>query len=412
MAKPFPVTCPNCDARLKIQNPKAIGKKVRCPHCQNPFQVNAPAPSVSRGARDDFDLDDEYDDGYDDGGYDDGGYDDEYGDDYGRQDSGSRQRSSGRSRSSSRSKPPARKKGSSNNKPMIIGAAVLGLLLLVGLGFLIYNMMGGSSEKELADANAAKLVETLGDDAAKKLTDALGRDAAGDMGWLPEETQMVISVDMDEVWNSPVGQKLRNHPQISPGSTAPRVPTGATWAAAWCAACSTRPAASPTRTTPPEAQAARRISGFADLDGLEFVAKIDVGTDTNGEDKNEIRSAVTPDHKEYAAGHGDGGTAGGNAAPGHATSTAPAQQPANPPQPTRCPRAALGAVRATAMLLRPRQKHFVERSLRALDEHGNTLGVAPTGPARPSCSRRSPAHDRRNPKAATPRPACSPIATS
>ena len=31
------------------------------------------------------------------------------------------------------------------------------------------------------------------------------------------------------------------------------------------------------------------------------------------------------------------------------------------------------------MLLRPRQKQFVERSLRALDEHGNTLGVAPTG---------------------------------
>ena len=31
------------------------------------------------------------------------------------------------------------------------------------------------------------------------------------------------------------------------------------------------------------------------------------------------------------------------------------------------------------MLLRPRQKLFVERSVRALDEHSNTLGVAPTG---------------------------------
>jgi hypothetical protein len=50
----------------------------------------------------------------------------------------------------------------------------------------------------------------------------------------------------------------------------------------------------------PQAQAARRISGFADLDGLEFVARIDIGSDTNGEDKNEIRGAVTPDHKEYA----------------------------------------------------------------------------------------------------------------
>ena len=31
------------------------------------------------------------------------------------------------------------------------------------------------------------------------------------------------------------------------------------------------------------------------------------------------------------------------------------------------------------MLLRPRQKQFVERSIQALGEHGNTLGVAPTG---------------------------------
>ena len=50
----------------------------------------------------------------------------------------------------------------------------------------------------------------------------------------------------------------------------------------------------------PEAQARRRINGFADLDGLEFVARIDVGTDTNGEDKNEIKSAVMPDHRDCA----------------------------------------------------------------------------------------------------------------
>lgn len=51
----------------------------------------------------------------------------------------------------------------------------------------------------------------------------------------------------------------------------------------------------------PEAQSKRRINGFADLDGLEFVARIDIGKDTNGEDKNEIRAAVTPDHRDYAA---------------------------------------------------------------------------------------------------------------
>ena len=50
----------------------------------------------------------------------------------------------------------------------------------------------------------------------------------------------------------------------------------------------------------PEAQTARRIRGFADLDGLEFVARIDIGADTNGEEKNEIRGAVTPDHRDYS----------------------------------------------------------------------------------------------------------------
>ena len=45
----------------------------------------------------------------------------------------------------------------------------------------------------------------------------------------------------------------------------------------------------------------RRISGFADLDSIEFVARIDIGTDTNGEEKKEIRAAVTPDHARYTA---------------------------------------------------------------------------------------------------------------
>jgi hypothetical protein len=50
----------------------------------------------------------------------------------------------------------------------------------------------------------------------------------------------------------------------------------------------------------PEAQARRRISGFVDLDGLEFVARIDVGADSNGEEKNEIRAALAPNHRDYA----------------------------------------------------------------------------------------------------------------
>jgi hypothetical protein len=52
------------------------------------------------------------------------------------------------------------------------------------------------------------------------------------------------------------------------------------------------------------AQNARRISGFADLDGIEFLGKVDWDKDQNGQDKAVIKSAVTPDHKDYAAAMG------------------------------------------------------------------------------------------------------------
>ncbi|MDP5307767.1 hypothetical protein [Paracoccus spongiarum] len=70
----------------------------------------------------------------------------------------------------------------------------------------------------------------------------------------------------------------------------------------------------------PQAQAARRINGLGDLDGIEFLARIDVGTDASGDDKNEIRSAVTPDHRDYAQHMGLA------AQPGYHPPAQPAQQ--------------------------------------------------------------------------------------
>lgn len=80
----------------------------------------------------------------------------------------------------------------------------------------------------------------------------------------------------------------------------------------------------------PQAQTARRISGFADLDGLEFVARIDLGTDANGEAKNEIRAAVTPDHKAYAQAMGRHTIPAGNA-PAQTYAPPPTAAPAIPP---------------------------------------------------------------------------------
>ena len=49
----------------------------------------------------------------------------------------------------------------------------------------------------------------------------------------------------------------------------------------------------------PKAQTARRIKEIHELDCIEFVARISVSKDQNGNDRNEIKSAITADHKEY-----------------------------------------------------------------------------------------------------------------
>lgn len=77
----------------------------------------------------------------------------------------------------------------------------------------------------------------------------------------------------------------------------------------------------------PEAQARRRISGLHDLDGIEFLAKIDIGKDSRNNDKNEIKAAVTPDKKDYqgfVASHG-------YAMPQNQTPYAPPQGQQQPP---------------------------------------------------------------------------------
>lgn len=89
----------------------------------------------------------------------------------------------------------------------------------------------------------------------------------------------------------------------------------------------------------PEAQAARRIGGFADLDGIEFVARIDVGTDANGDDKNEIRSAVTPDHKDYVQIMGAVASAQPPLSQGQQSQNPQGSDPSQPPQGSQSPQA-------------------------------------------------------------------------
>lgn len=48
------------------------------------------------------------------------------------------------------------------------------------------------------------------------------------------------------------------------------------------------------------AQAARCIRDFGDLNGLEFVARVDIEKDTKGAERNTVRNPVEPDHRDYA----------------------------------------------------------------------------------------------------------------
>ena len=73
----------------------------------------------------------------------------------------------------------------------------------------------------------------------------------------------------------------------------------------------------------PQAQQARRIRGFADLDGIEFVGRVEMEKDQYGDDKNVIKMAVTPDKKEYAG-------VMGNAPSQPVQSTQPAPQTSTP----------------------------------------------------------------------------------
>lgn len=73
----------------------------------------------------------------------------------------------------------------------------------------------------------------------------------------------------------------------------------------------------------PEAQRARQIRGFSELDGAEFAARIGIEKDGKGELRNIIRLVIEPDHKDYedlmaiklqrdgSSGGGSGGNSGG-----------------------------------------------------------------------------------------------------
>ena len=85
----------------------------------------------------------------------------------------------------------------------------------------------------------------------------------------------------------------------------------------------------------PQAAAARRIQGFHELDGLEFLARVDIEKDGKGQDRNVVKIAVEPDHPDYAKLMGvPPKTTGGGTSGAPAQAVAPVYQT---PAPQRAP---------------------------------------------------------------------------
>jgi hypothetical protein len=83
----------------------------------------------------------------------------------------------------------------------------------------------------------------------------------------------------------------------------------------------------------PQAATARRIQGFADLDGIEFLVRVDIEKDTKGEDRNVVKVAVEPDHPDYARLMGVPPKPGVSPTPTPSTPVAPAQSAQAPARP-------------------------------------------------------------------------------
>lgn len=138
MAFPITISCPSCQAKLKIQDASAVGKRVRCPRCDTAIIVQDPADSLAETAEQDF------------------GFENDFGPPQSAAGGARRRSASAGTARGGRKSPPSRKRKAAApawQKPVIIGGAVLGLCLLVGVLVLAF----GKGGKKGADGNVVDM---------------------------------------------------------------------------------------------------------------------------------------------------------------------------------------------------------------------------------------------------------------
>lgn len=137
MASPLVIECPHCGAKLRLKDAAAVGKKVRCRQCEEPFVATPSKAAKARKAADE-------------------------GDDFAGVGAGGIAPPPPVLRRTKKKKKPAGEESepapSADGPPqlpkwfmpaMVGGATLVGILLLVGIGFWVRQSMAGSSGGEI-----------------------------------------------------------------------------------------------------------------------------------------------------------------------------------------------------------------------------------------------------------------------
>jgi hypothetical protein len=174
MSTPLAVSCPNCGAGLKLKSKTFVGKKVPCPKCKQPFVVEEPP-------EDEF-LEDDF-----------GG-----GDDYQEEEDEEEEELPRSKKASKGGKGKKKSKGGGGGSGIVlmIGGAILGVGLLVGVVYGAMSLlsgMGGSSEWT---------------------------------AWMPEDTDVVVRVKPSELANSQFLKPVMDHPTLSKLANMPPAQAG------------------------------------------------------------------------------------------------------------------------------------------------------------------------------------------
>ncbi|MFN0056083.1 MAG: DUF1559 domain-containing protein [Planctomycetales bacterium] len=172
MSDAISVDCPHCEAKLKLKNKGAVGKKVACPKCQRPFVVPAPP------------------DNEDDLAFMNVKESDEFGEPIGDEEELTPLPPSTRRSGSKRGKKGKQPSSGNWKKPALIGGMCLGIVgLLGGVGVLVYMLLG----------------DLLG-----------GGGGKFDLAYLPGNAEVVVQARIADASNSSLFQTVISSPQFKP----------------------------------------------------------------------------------------------------------------------------------------------------------------------------------------------------